>query len=120
MVLSLAAVLQRIDPTLEEAARGLGSSALGTFWRVTLPLSRSGAAAGSLLVFMVAMGSVATPALLGGSQVRVMATEIYTQVTTVFNWPLAAALSMLLLAVSLAVALVAARLAGADRVAGAA
>ena len=88
MVLSLEAVIRRIDPALEEAARGLGASALGAFWRVTLPLSAPGAATGSMLVFMVATGSYATPALLGGSQVRMMVTEIYTQITAVFNWPL--------------------------------
>lgn len=106
MVLSLVAVLDRHDPALREAARGLGASPAATFWHVTLPLSRPGAVAGALLVFLVAMGSYATPALLGGSRVRVMATEIYTQVTSVFDWPLAAALSLVLLAVSIAVALV--------------
>lgn len=103
MVLSLAAVIERLDPALEEAARGLGDSAVGAFFRVTLPLSMPGAVAGSLLVFMVAMGSYATPALLGGSQVRLMVTEIYTQVTAVFNWPLGAALSIVLLTVSLGI-----------------
>ena len=116
MVLSLAAVLERQDPALEEAARGLGDSAFGTFVRVTLPMSRSGALAGSLLVFMVSMGSFATPALLGGSQVRLMVTEIYTQVTSVFNWPLGAALSIALLAVSLAVIAAASRFGGGRRV----
>lgn len=103
-----------MDPALEEAARGLGASALGAFWRVTLPLSAPGAAAGSMLVFMVAMGSYATPALLGGSQVRVMVTEIYTQMTAVFNWPLGAALALGLLVVSLACVSGAAKLAGAS------
>ena len=120
MVLSLAAVLERQDPALEEAARGLGDSALGAFFRVTLPLSLPGALAGSLLVFMVTMGSFATPALLGGSQVRLMVTEIYTQVTSVFNWPLGAALSVALLSVSLAVIVIASRLVGGARVSGAA
>lgn len=120
MVLSLAAVLERQDPSLDEAARGLGASALGTFWRVTLPLSLPGAVAGSFLVFMVSMGAYATPALLGGSQVRLMVTEIYTQVNSVFNWPLGAALSVVLLVVSLAIILVAGRITGSERVSGAA
>jgi putative spermidine/putrescine transport system permease protein len=118
MVLALAAVLQRMDPGLEEAARGLGAGPLGTFWRVTLPLSLPGALAGSLLVFMVTMGSYATPALLGGSQVRLMVTEIYTQVTTVYDWPLGAALSVALLLVSLAIILIASGLARSERVTG--
>ena len=115
MVLSLSAVLSRIDSTLEEAARGLGASPIGAFLTVTLPLSLPGALAGCLLVFMVSMGSYVTPALLGGSEVRVMVTEIYTQVTTVFNWPLAAVLSLTLLAVSLAVAGLASRLIRTER-----
>ena len=119
MVLSLSAVLERQPPDLEAAARGLGASALGAFWRVTLPLSLPGALAGSLLVFMVAMGSYATPALLGGSTVRLMVTEIYTQVTAVFNWPLGAALSVTLLLVSLLIVTLASRLAGGRRLSGA-
>ncbi|MCC6176615.1 MAG: ABC transporter permease [Chloroflexi bacterium] len=119
MVLALSAVLQRQDPALVEAARGLGASPLGAFWRVTLPLSLPGALAGSLLVFMVTMGSYATPALLGGSQVRLMVTEIYTQVTSVYNWPLGAALAVVLLLVSLGIVVLASRLAGPGRIQGA-
>jgi putative spermidine/putrescine transport system permease protein len=111
MVLSLAAVLERQDPSLREAARGLGASPVTEFLKVTLPLSLPGALAGSLLVFMVAMGSYATPALLGGSQVRLMVTEIYTQVTAVYNWQFGAALSVALLLVSLLMILLAHRLA---------
>ena len=66
----------------------------------------------ALLVFLVAMESYATPALLGGSQVRMMVTEIYTQVTSVFNWPLAAALSVALLLISLTIVTIASRIAG--------
>lgn len=102
MVLSLASVLDRIPRELGDAARGLGASPLRAFIHVTLPMSFPGALAGTLLVFMVSMGSYATPALLGGSRVRVMVTEIYSQVTATFNWPLAAALSIALLSVSLA------------------
>jgi putative spermidine/putrescine transport system permease protein len=120
MVLALSAVLQRQDPALVEAARSLGASAFGAFLRVTLPLSLPGALAGSLLVFMVSMGSYATPALLGGSQVRLMVTEIYAQVTSVFNWPFGAALSIVLLLVSLAIVMLASKLAGGGRIQGAA
>ncbi|MFN8523500.1 MAG: ABC transporter permease [Chloroflexota bacterium] len=119
MVLSLHAVLQRQDPSLIEAARGLGAGAFTAFVRVTLPLSLPGAVAGSLLVFMVTMGSYATPSILGGSQVRLMVTEIYTQVTAVFDWPLGAALSVTLLVVSVALVAAASRLASSDRVLGA-
>jgi ABC-type spermidine/putrescine transport system permease subunit I len=72
-------------------------------------LALEGAMAGSLLVFMVTMGSYATPALVGGSRIRLMVTEIYTQVTSVFNWPLAAALSVALLLVSLGIIILTSR-----------
>ena len=104
MALSIAAVLDRLQPELEDAARGLGASPITTFRTVTLPLSLPGALSGALLVFMVSMGSYATPTLIGGSRMRVVVTEIVTQATTVFNWPLAASMSLALLALALAVA----------------
>lgn len=100
MALSIASVLEGVDPELENAARGLGDSPRGTFLRVTLPLSAPGAVAGSMLVFLVSLSSYATPALIGGSRFRVAVTEIVTQVTAVFNWPLAAALSITLLSIA--------------------
>jgi len=60
---------------------------------------------------MVSLGSYATPALVGGARIRVMVTEIYTQATTVFNWPLAASLSLTLLAIALVLATLSRRLA---------
>lgn len=111
MALSLVAVLDRLEPELEDAARSLGASPLGTFVHVTLPLSLPGALAGASLVFMVSLGSYATPALVGGARIRVIVTEIYTQATTVFNWPLAASLSLTLLAIALGLAILSRRLA---------
>jgi len=103
MALSIAAVLDRIGPELPLAARGLGATPFGAFVHVTLPLSLPGASSGALVVFMVSLGSYATPALLGGSRVRVIVTEIYTQATSLFDWPLAAAMSLALLVVALLV-----------------
>ncbi len=110
MAISILAILDRLAPELEEAARGLGASKFETFRHVTLPLSLPGALSGALLVFMVSMGSYATPALIGGARIRVVVTEIYTQVMAVFNWPLAASLSLTLLALALVVAQLARRL----------
>lgn len=110
MAISILAVLDRLAPELEEAARGLGASRFETFRHVTLPLSLPGALSGALLVFMVSMGSYATPALIGGARIRVVVTEIYTQATAVFNWPLAASLSLTLLVLALAVAQLARKL----------
>jgi ABC-type spermidine/putrescine transport system permease subunit I len=111
MALSIVAVLDRLQPELEDAARGLGASPFQTFVHVTLPLSLPGALSGAVLVFMVSLGSYATPALVGGARIRVMVTEIYTQATTVFNWPLAASLSLSLLALALVLATLSRKLA---------
>ncbi len=114
MALSIVAVLDRLAPELpelEDAARGLGASPFHTFVQVTLPLSFPGALSGAVLVFMVSLGSYATPALIGGARIRVMVTEIYTQATTVFNWPLAASLSLSLLAIALVLATLSRKLA---------
>ena len=120
MALSIVAVLDRrklnglnglSGPELEDAARGLGASPFQTFVQVTLPLSLPGALSGAVLVFMVSLGSYATPALVGGARIRVMVTEIYTQATTVFNWPLAASLSLSLLALALVLATLSRKLA---------
>ena len=114
MALSIVAVLDRLElsaPELEDAARGLGASPFQTFVHVTLPLSLPGALSGAVLVFMVSLGSYATPALVGGARIRVMVTEIYTQATTIFNWPLAASLSLSLLALALVLATLSRKLA---------
>jgi putative spermidine/putrescine transport system permease protein len=111
MALSIIAVLDRLAPDLEDAARGLGASPFRGFVHVTLPLSLPGALSGAVLVFMVSLGSYATPALVGGARIRVMVTEIYTQATSVFNWPLAASLSLSLLVIALVLATLSRRLA---------
>jgi putative spermidine/putrescine transport system permease protein len=103
MVLSIAAVLESIDVTLEQAARDLGETAFGAFRRVTLPLSMPGILAGSFLVFALCVSSYVTPAILGGGRNKVIAMLIFEQFMRLFNWPLGAALSCILLAISLLV-----------------
>lgn len=111
MALSILAVLERLPRDLDWAARGLGATRWQSFRHVTLPLSLPGALVGAVFVFLVCMGSYATPALVGGARVRVVVTEIYSQATAVFDWPRAAALSMTLLALSLAAVFLTERLA---------
>ena len=103
MVLSISSVLEGIDLTLEQAARDLGETALGAFRRVTLPLSMPGVLAGSFLVFALCLSSYVTPAILGGGRNKVIAMLIFEQFMRLFNWSLGAALSCILLAISLAV-----------------
>jgi putative spermidine/putrescine transport system permease protein len=103
MVLSISSVLEGIDLTLEQAARDLGETALGAFRRVTLPLSMPGVLAGSFLAFALCLSSYVTPAILGGGRNKVIAMLIFEQFMRLFNWSLGAALSCILLVISLAV-----------------
>jgi spermidine/putrescine transport system permease protein len=119
MILTCYLSLQAIDDSLIEAARSLGASALRTFLRVVLPLSLPGLVAGAVLIFVPVVGSFMEPRILGGTQGIMLGTVIEDQFTTVFNWPLGAALSFILLAIVLAVMLAAlpalrGRLAGAE------
>lgn len=87
MILTLTAVIQRIEVDLQEAAANLGAGPLLVFWRVLLPLSLPGVVAGSLLVFSMAISAYTTPAILGGNRVLVMAIYIAQQFRTVLNYP---------------------------------
>jgi putative spermidine/putrescine transport system permease protein len=87
MILTLVAVIQRIELDLEEAAANLGAGPLVVFWRVLLPLSLPGVVAGSLLVFSMAVSAYTTPAILGGNRVLVMATYIAQQFRAVLDYP---------------------------------
>lgn len=101
MVLTVTGVVSKIDIRLEEAARSLGASTFKSFMEVTLPLSMPGVLAGSLLVFSLAISSYVTPILMGGFSVLTLPILIYQQLSGVFNFAFAAALSFLLLLVSL-------------------
>jgi len=101
MILSLYGAMRTIDPQLLRAAAGLGATEWQAFRRVWWPLSRAGVAAGSLLLFVVALGFFVTPALLGGGKVTTLAMLIEAHVSQAQDWPLAAALGLLLLAATL-------------------
>ena len=89
--------LLAIPPELRQASASLGAGAARTFWRVTLPLSLPGVAAGGLLVFIVALGFFITPALLGGPKQMMISNLIEFSVRQVLNWPFAFALANTLL-----------------------
>ncbi|MDU6832891.1 MAG: ABC transporter permease [Bradyrhizobium sp.] len=101
MVLTLTGVIGRIDERLEQAAENLGASPWRAFLEVTLPLSLPGILAGSLLVFALAISAYVTPILLGGFQIMTLPILIYQQISANFNVGFAAALGMVLLAISL-------------------
>lgn len=101
MVLSLVAVLQKVDPHLEEAARSLGANPAVTFLKVILPISLPGLMSGILLVFSLAMTAFATPLLIGGPRAPMMTTLLYSYVFSTYDWASAAALAAVLIVLAL-------------------
>ena len=103
MVLTCYLTLQAIDDSLIEAARSLGARRLQVLRRVVLPLSMPGLIAGAVLIFIPVVGSFMEPRILGGRTGTFYGTVIEDQFVAVFNWPLGAALSFILLAVVLVI-----------------
>jgi ABC-type spermidine/putrescine transport system permease subunit I len=101
MVLPIMAAIERISPSLEEAAQNLGASWGQMFARVILPLSMPGLVSGALLVFSVSMSAFITPALMGGRRARMVGQQIYEEVLTAYDWPGAASLTITLSALML-------------------
>ena len=96
MVLPLYASLERIDPSLLEAAADLGCPPWRAFVRVTLPLALPGVLAGSLLVFIPAVGEFVVPDLMGGSDTLMIGKTLWTEFFGNRDWPLASAASVVL------------------------
>ncbi|MBC7907289.1 MAG: ABC transporter permease subunit [Rhodospirillaceae bacterium] len=98
MVLPLYATLEKLDPALLEAAADLGAKPLRAFWSVTLPLSVPGIVAGSLLVFVPAVGEYVIPDLLGGGDTQMLGKALWDMFALNRDWPSAAALAVVMLA----------------------
>ena len=96
MVLPIMASIERISPSLEEAARNLGADWYRMFWRVILPLSLPGLISGCLLVYSLSISAFVTPALMGSPRERMAGQQIYDEVLVSFNWPGASSLSLTL------------------------
>jgi spermidine/putrescine transport system permease protein len=101
MVLPLYATIERFNFSLVEAAQDLGANDLRTFIRVVLPLTMRGIVAGSLLVFIPAVGAFVTPDILGGAKTLMVGNLIENQFLKARHWPFGSALSMLLMAIVL-------------------
>ena len=107
MILTCYVSLQAIDETLIEAARSLGAGRMMILWKLIIPLSFPGISAGTVLIFVPVVGSFMEPRILGGSEGTFIGTIIEDQFVKVFNWPLGAALSFIMLALVMVILLVA-------------
>ena len=109
VALPILAALQRIDLSLFEAAADLGATPFRRFWRVTFPLSLPGVFAAFFMVFIPTVGEYVTPLLVGGSRGSLYGNIIQDFFTKAANWPFGSALSMIMLAMTLALVAVAVR-----------
>jgi ABC-type spermidine/putrescine transport system permease subunit I len=119
MVFPVVAALRGIDRRLPDAARSLGANSWWVFWRVTLPLSMPGVVAGCLLVFLINVGFYVLPELLGAPGDMFLSQIIDVQVNQVLDWGLASAMAVVLVAVTLMIFALYARVFGLDRLSGA-
>jgi putrescine transport system permease protein len=97
MVLPLYANLVKLDGRLLEASQDLGATPWQTFWLVTVPLSRSGVVAGSMLVFIPCLGEFVIPSLLGGAENLMIGRVVWDEMFSSNNWPRASALSIVMI-----------------------
>jgi len=114
-ILPIYVSLEKIDPSLLEAASDLGDGAFRRFLRITLPLSMPGVIGAAILIFVPTTGDFVTPELVGGPAGTMIANIIEVQFNGVGNWPLGAALSLVSLAM---VAVIAGLFVAAARAAG--
>ncbi|QTF09226.1 ABC transporter permease [Brenneria izadpanahii] len=101
MILALYSVMRGIDLSLLNVAESLGASRSRAFWRIIVPLSLPGVAAGGLLVFILSLGFFITPALMGGPQQTMISMVIESQIEIYFDWGFGSALSTVLLVCTL-------------------
>lgn len=102
LVLPLFAAMLRLDDRLLQAAASLGASRRIVFWRVFFPLTLPSLAAGAILVFILTLGFFITPAILGGGRVPMIANMLDLLINRLPRWELAAAISTVLLVLTLA------------------
>jgi putrescine transport system permease protein len=99
MVLPLYSTLEKMDESLVEAAKDLGCTNIGAFWRVTFPLSLPGVIAGCFLVFIPVVGEFVIPDLLGGSDTVMIGKTMWEEFFNNRDWPAASAVAIALLIV---------------------
>lgn len=97
MILPLYANLVKLDESLLEASADLGANRITTFFRITLPLSLPGIIAGSMLVFIPAIGEFVIPALLGGPDTLMIGKVLWSEFFNNRDWPVASAVAIAML-----------------------
>src|SRR3569832_2663677 len=102
--------LQRLGPQIENAAVARGAGPLTTLRRIVLPQAMPGILSGAVIVFALAASAFATPAIIGGRRLKVASTLVYDEFLNTLNWPMGAAVAMLLLAALVTIVVVANRL----------
>lgn len=106
MIFSLTPVMQQIDKNLLSASENLGAGSVRTFFKVFLPLTKPGIIAGFSIVFLNSLGYYIVPALLGSEKNTMMSQLIQTQISKVLDWNFAAAISVILIIVTIIVMMI--------------
>jgi len=96
MILPLYGNLSKLDLRLLEAASDLGATPWTAFWRVTVPLSRSGIIAGSMLVFIPCVGEYVIPELLGGPETLMIGRVLWDEFFSNNDWPMASTVAVVM------------------------
>ncbi|PGH56452.1 ABC transporter permease [Azospirillum palustre] len=105
MVIPVWTSLQKLDPAVEQAALSFGASRATAIVRVVAPQILPGILSGSLIVFGLSASAFAIPGLLGGRRLKMVATVVYDQYLSDLNWPMGAAVAVILLAANLIIML---------------
>tara|TARA_B100000965_G_scaffold92528_1_gene75384 strand:+ start:216 stop:1469 length:1254 start_codon:yes stop_codon:yes gene_type:complete len=116
MVLPLYSVMKTISPSIVRAGKSLGGTPFITFWKIYFPLTIPGIGAGSLLVFILAIGYYITPELVGGASGTLISNQIAYHMKSTLDWSFASAMGLMLLAGVLAIYWVYNKLVGIDNI----
>jgi ABC-type spermidine/putrescine transport system permease subunit I len=96
-ILVITAALHALDPTLRDAAKGLGATPFATFWTITLPLSMPGTSVALLITIVWALGAFVSPALLGNPNLQTLAVEVPKQTFENVNWAMGSTIAFVIL-----------------------
>jgi putrescine transport system permease protein len=97
MIFPIYAVLEKVDRSYTESATDLGCTPTRVFWRITVPLSKSGAISGCIMVFTMSAGEFVIPELLGNADTITFGRVLWTEFFTNLDWPMACALSVVMM-----------------------